>query len=83
MKNVTNTQPLSKNENNRVNIARENTIISENYARGLNKGLAQGRAEGSHAKAIETAHNLIKFGMSIAQISEATGLSITEIKQLR
>ena len=72
-------------------IARENTIISENYEKGLNKGLAQGRsegialgrAEGSHAKAIETAHNLIKFGMSIAQISEATGLTITEIKQLR
>ena len=68
-------------------IARENTIISENYEKGLNKGLAQGRSEGialgSHAKAIETAHNLFKFGMSIAQISEATGLTITEIKQLR
>ena len=64
-------------------IARENTIISENYERGLNKGRSEGIALGSHAKAIETAHNLIKFGMSIAQISEATGLTITEIKQLR
>jgi predicted transposase/invertase (TIGR01784 family) len=55
--------------------------------RGLQRGIAigenRGRAEGSHTAKLETASNLIKMGMSHNQISEATGLSLSEIRNLK
>jgi predicted transposase/invertase (TIGR01784 family) len=56
-------------------IARENTIISENYEKG--------RAEGSHAKAIETARNFLRMGLSKEQVAQGTGLTMEEINKLR
>ena len=47
------------------------------------EGIAEGRAEGSHAAKLETAANLKRMGMSFAQISEATGLSLEEIQKLK
>lgn len=53
---------------------------------GLIEGLAEGRqeglAEGEHKKAIETAKNLRLMGLTVEQISKATGLPVDEIKQL-
>ncbi|MBQ3923624.1 MAG: hypothetical protein II707_10025, partial [Spirochaetales bacterium] len=49
---------------------------------GLKKGIKKGIAEDSRTKAIETASNLKRMGMSYAQISEATGLSLEEIQKL-
>ena len=46
------------------------------------EGLAEGRSEGSHQKAIETAKNLLDMGLSTNNISRATGLDIKEIEQL-
>ncbi len=46
------------------------------------EGLAEGLEKGEHKKAIETAKNLLAIGLSIDQISKATGLSIDEIKLL-
>lgn len=45
-------------------------------------GVAEGLAKGEHKKAIETAKNLLKMGLSIEQVSQGTGLSIEEIKLL-
>lgn len=47
------------------------------------EGLAKGREEGERRKAIETARNLLKMGLSAEQISQATGLSLDEIKELQ
>lgn len=41
------------------------------------------RMEGKVESQIEIAHNLIKMGMPIHQISEVTSLSIDEIEKLR
>ena len=43
----------------------------------------EGLAEGEYKKAIETAKNLLVMGLSIEQISRATGLQIEEIKSLK
>ena len=46
------------------------------------KGREQGREEGKKSKAIDIACSLLKQGLAIEQISEATGLSEKELKNL-
>ena len=47
------------------------------------EGLREGIAEGSHAKAIETANNFLRMGLSKEQVAQGTGLSLEEINKLR
>ena len=65
--------------------------IAEGIERGLEKGMAKGKAEGiiegiakgkADAKK-QVAKELSKVGLSIKQISEATGLTAQEIEELR
>ena len=49
---------------------------------GLAEGLAEGEKKGEHKKAIETARNFLKMGLSIEQVAQGTGLSVEEIKKL-
>ena len=51
-------------------------------AKGLEKGINKGKNEGKKQKQIEIAQNLLKIGMKISEISEATGLTIEEIEQI-
>ena len=46
------------------------------------EGLAEGLEKGEHKKAIETAKNFLKMGLSVVQVASGTGLSIEEIKEL-
>ena len=46
---------------------------------GIEQGIATGTERGEHAKAVAVAKNLIKVGLSVQQVSEATGLSVDEI----
>ena len=41
-----------------------------------------GRSEGSHQKALETAKNLLQFGLSREKIAQATGLTTDEVDAL-
>ena len=50
--------------------------------KGKKEIFEKGIAEGSHAAKLETAANLKKMGMPHNQISEATGLSLSEIQEL-
>ena len=45
-------------------------------------GKDEGRLEGAHLKAIESAENLIKEGVSLEVISRCTGLSLEEVEEL-
>ena len=54
----------------------------ENLAKGLAEGEAKGKAEGEKLAKLETARNLLKMGLSVSQISLATGLSESEINEL-
>ena len=49
---------------------------------GIRQGKSLGLAEGSRQKALETARNLRTMGLSIEDISKATGLTVQEVEQL-
>jgi predicted transposase/invertase (TIGR01784 family) len=49
---------------------------------GEARGKAEGKAEGEKEKAIKIARNALHMGMTIAQISELTGLAEDEIRKL-
>ena len=53
--------------------------LAEGRAEGHAKGLAEGRAEGRAEEKMEIARNLKQLGLSVGEISKATGLSETEI----
>ena len=56
---------------------------AEGRAEGEAKGRAEGRAEGEAKGRVETARNLLRMGLEVSQILEATGLSPDEIEALR
>ena len=60
--------------------------LAEGEAKGEAKGRAEGKiegkAEGEKLAKLETAQNLLKMGLSVSQISLATGLSESEINEL-
>ena len=49
---------------------------------GIVEGKTLGIAEGSRQKALETAKNLLQFGLSVENIAKATGLSQAEVREL-
>ena len=52
-------------------------------AEGRAEGLTEGKAEGKKIQALGTAKTLLEMGVSIQQIIKATGLSESEILQLK
>ena len=56
----------------------DETIRRAALAKGRAEGRAKGRAEGR----VETARNLLRMGLEVSQILEATGLSPDEIEAL-
>jgi predicted transposase/invertase (TIGR01784 family) len=48
-----------------------------------NKGLAEGKAEGEHQKAVSVARSMLADAMSVDIVSKFTGLSVEELNQLR
>ena len=49
---------------------------------GLQQGIQQGFSNGSRQKALETAKNLVQFGLSVENIAAATGLSKEEVEAI-
>ena len=64
--------------------AKENLAkgLAEGEAKGRAEGKIEGKAEGEKLAKLETARNLLKMGLSVSQISLATGLSESEINEL-
>ena len=56
---------------------------AEGEAKGRAEGEAKGKAEGEAKARADTARNLLRMGLELSQISEATGLSLDEIEALR
>ena len=56
--------------------------LAEGEAKGRAEGLAEGLAEGANQQAIETARNAKTLGLPVETISQLTGLSAEEIKDL-
>ena len=49
----------------------------------LEKGKAEGMAKGEHKRAVESARNFLKMGLSVEQVAQGTGLSVAEVKGMR
>ena len=49
---------------------------------GIERGLAEGEARGSRQAKLETARNLLQFGLSVENIAQATGLSQVEVANI-
>ena len=54
----------------------------ESFDMGLAEGKSLGLAQGSHQKALETAKNLLQFGLSREKIAQATGLTTDEVESM-
>ena len=57
--------------------------IDERVERGKSLGLAEGEARGSRQAKLETAKNLLNFGLSRENIAKATGLSRAEVEAIQ
>ena len=57
-------------------------VIMDAFDEGIEQGKSLGLAEGSHQKALETAKNLLHFGLSRENIAQATGLTAQEVETL-
>lgn len=49
---------------------------------GIQQGKSLGIAEGSRQAKLETAKNLLNFGLSIENIAQATGLTMQDVERL-
>ena len=56
--------------------------IEQGIQQGVQQGIQQGFSDGAYQKAIETARNLFRLGLSIENIAEATGLAKEEIESI-
>ena len=61
----------------------ERTLIDDSYQKGKEEGKEEGRAEGMSQRSLEIARNLLSLGLSIDQITQATGLTEEEIELLK
>ncbi len=61
----------------------EQGALERGEEKGLQKGIQQGVQQGMHEKAADIAINLLKKGIDLDIIVDATGLSIEEIENLR
>ncbi|OCQ91432.1 hypothetical protein BCD67_23770 [Oscillatoriales cyanobacterium USR001] len=67
----------------RSDIMRESVVYQEILAEGEAKGEAKGKAEGKAEATRKFATNLLRMGMSLAKIAEATELTIEEVQVLQ
>ena len=65
----------------------ERTLLDDRYQKGKEEGKeegrAEGRAEGMSQRSLEIARNLLSLGLSVDQITQATGLTEEEIELLK
>jgi len=57
--------------------------FDQGMKKGLQKGLEKGKAEGEMEALVKVAKNMLKQGLSIQNISSATGLSAKEVKKIQ
>ena len=56
---------------------------AEGMAQGRAEGRAEGKAEGKAEGRVETARNLLQMGLELDKISQATQLSLDEIRTIK
>ena len=61
---------------------KEQDVINQLYY-AKEEGLAEGKEEGKTEERLEIAKKMLKMGLSVEQITEATGLSEEEVLKLK
>ena len=65
---------------------KEQDVINQLYyakKKGLAEGREEGLAEGEAKKSLEIAKKMLEMGLSVEQITEATGLSEDDVLKLK
>ena len=75
-------QPIKRNELARKEYHILPAALMDAMDEGLERGKSLGLAEGSRQKALETAKNLLQFGLSVQKIAQATGLTKEDVEAL-
>ncbi|MDN5247831.1 MAG: Rpn family recombination-promoting nuclease/putative transposase [Wolbachia endosymbiont of Tyrophagus putrescentiae] len=75
-------QELMAYDQGKKRLMDELAALAEKFDEGIKVGEQRGREEGRKEREIEVVKNLLKAGIPIDVISESTGLSVYEIKQL-
>lgn len=57
--------------------------MEKGLAEGMEKGLAQGMEKGMSQRSLEIARTMLAKGMDAAMVKEITGLSESQLKQLK
>ena len=57
--------------------------MAQGKAEGMAQGRAEGKAEGKAEGRVETARNLLQMGLELDKISQATQLSLDEIRTIK
>ena len=57
-------------------------ITRKAFAEGEALGIEKGLSQGAEQKAIETAKNFLKLGLSIEKVAEGTGLTLEKVQEL-
>ena len=55
----------------------------EGLAEGMEKGLAEGMEKGMNKRSLEIARKMLANGMDVAMVMEITGLSESQLQQLK
>ena len=61
----------------------ERTLIDDSYQKGKEEGRVEGLEKGMNQRSLEIARNLLSLGLPVTQITQATGLTEEEIKQMK
>ena len=57
--------------------------LAEGMEKGLVKGLAEGMEKGMNKRSLEIARKMLANGMDAATVMEITGLSVSQLQQLK
>ena len=61
----------------------EKTLQYDSYQQGMEKGMKKGMEKGMNQRSLEIARNLLSLGLPVTQITQATGLTEEEIRQMK
>ena len=73
----------AREKNRRDRVAREAYVFNQGKEEGMQKGMQKGRSEGRQEGMQQVALNMIQKKLNISIISEVTGLTEEEIKNLK
>ena len=75
-------QTVKRNEQLRKEYHILPAVLMDAFDEGEARGEARGLAEGSRQAKLETAKNLLQFGLSREKIAQATGLTQAEVESI-